>query len=171
MISAPRFVLAGVLVAFLASTGSAAEPEEADARLTALFVRYYSAVAKGRWSDAFQFLHDRLKTATEVRSPEELAQKHSRDQHELMQAFETFNRIKVGKTEIDLTSIKGYVKAAGDGNVAGEVTYDLLVFLKGPGRPLMYRVVMNVGLAEGRIIRITQHSMSRIDPGGVGDTV
>ena len=160
-----------MLVAFLAPIGSAAEREEADAHLTALFVRYYSAVAQGRWSDAFQFLHDRLKTATEVRSPEELAQRHSRDQHALMQAFETFNRIEVAKTEMDLTSIKGYVKAAGDGSVAGEVTYDLLVFLKGPGRPLMYRVVTDVGLAEGRIIRITQHSMSRIDPGGVGDAV
>ena len=171
MISARRLVLAGVLVSFLATSPSAAEPEESNAGLTALFVRYYTAVAQGRWSEAFQFLHDRLKIATEVRSPEELAQRHSRDQHALMQAFETFNRIEVAKTEMDLTSIKGYVKAAGDGSVAGEVTYDLLVFLKGPGRPLMYRVVTDVGLAEGRIIRITQHSMSRIDPGGVGDAV
>ena len=171
MISARRLVLAGVLLSFLATSPSAAEPEESNAGLTALFVRYYTAVAQGRWSEAFQFLHDRLKTATEVLSPEELAQRHSRDQHALVQAFETFNRIEVAKTEMDLTSIKGYVKAAGDGNVAGEVSYDLLVFLKGPGRPLMYRVVTDVGLAEGRIIRITQHSMARIDPAGVGDAV
>jgi hypothetical protein len=171
VIAARYFVLTVVLVSFMATSSSAAEPEESNAGLTALFVRYYSAVAQGRWNEAFQLLHDRLKTATEVRSPEELAQRHSRDQHALMQAFETFNRIEVAKTEMDLTSIKGYVKAAGDGNVAGEVTYDLLVFLKGPGRPLMYRVVTDVGLAEGRIIRITQHSMARIDPEGVGDAV
>ena len=72
---------------------------------------------------------------------------------------------------MDLSSIKGYVKAFGEGHVAGEVTYDLLVFLKGPGSPRMYRVVTDVGLSDGRIIRITQHSMDRIDPGGVGDAV
>ena len=166
-----RLVLAGLLFVFTAPSAAAAAPEESDAGLTALFVRYYSAVAKGRWVDAFQFLHDRLKTATEVHSPEELAQKSFRSQQELIDAFETFDRLEVARTEMDLTSIKGHVKAAGDGNVAGEVTYDLLVFPKGPGRPLMYRVVMDVGLAEGQIIRITQHSMARIDPGGIGDAV
>jgi hypothetical protein len=35
----------------------------------------------------------------------------------------------------------------------------------------MYRVVMDVGLAGGRIIRITQHSITRIDPGGFGDAI
>ena len=35
----------------------------------------------------------------------------------------------------------------------------------------MYLVMMDVGLAEGQIIRITQRSMARIDPGGIGDAV
>jgi hypothetical protein len=150
---------------------ASAEPKESDAGVTAVFVRYYSAVAHERWSEAFQFLHERLQTALEVRSPEELAQKHSRDQRQLIQAFETFDHIQVAKTEMDLSSIKGHVKSSGGGNVAGEVSYDLLVFLKGPGHPRMYRVVTDVGLAGGRIIRITQHSMDRIDPGGRGDAV
>jgi hypothetical protein len=61
--------------------------------------------------------------------------------------------------------------ASGDGNVAGQVVYDLVVFPSGPGRPLMYRVVMDVGLVQGRIIRLSQSSMTRIDPGAVQDAV
>ena len=168
---APRYIVAILLVLSLAPSMATAEPEESDAGVTAVFVHYYRAVAQERWSEAFQFLHERLKTAIEVRSPEELAQKHSRDQRQLIEAFETFDRIQVAKTEMDLSSIKGHVKSSGGGNVAGEVSYDLLVFLKGPGYPRMYRVVTDVGLAGGRIIRITQHSMDRIDPGGLGDAV
>ena len=41
----------------------------------------------------------------------------------------------------------------------------------GPGRPLMYRVVMDVGLAQGQIIRLSQASMVRIDPGALGDVL
>ena len=167
---ARRFVLAGLLVVFIAPPAGAAEPES-DAGLTALFVRYYSAIAQGRWSDAFHLLHDRLKTATEVHSPEELAQKSARAQQDLIDAFQTFDRLEVARTTMDLTSIKGRVKASGDGNIAGTITYDLVVFPKGPGHPLMYRVVMDVGLAGGRIIRITQHSITRIDPGGLGDAI
>jgi hypothetical protein len=166
-----RLVFAGLLCLLLAPAGSGAELEESDAGLTALFVRYYSAVANGRWSEAFQFLHDRLKTAIEVHSPEELAQRHAREQRELIHAFQTFNHLEVIKTEKDLASIKGNVSAAENENVAGRVTYDLVVFPKGADRPLMYRVVMDIGLAGGRIIRMTQHSIDRIDPGGVGDSV
>ena len=167
----PRHFVATLLLLLWMSSMATAEPVESDAGVTAVFVRYYSAVATERWSEAFQLLHERLKTATEVRSPEEMAQKHSQDQRQLIQAFETFDRIEVARTEMDLSSIKGSVKGSGGGNVAGQVTYDLLVFLKGPGHPRMYRVVTDVGLSDGRIIRITQHSMSRIDPGGVGDAV
>jgi hypothetical protein len=168
---ARRFVLVGLLVVSMAPPAGAAEPLESDAGLTALFVRYYSAIAQGRWSDAFQLLHDRLKAATEVHSPEELAQKSSRSQQELIDAFKTFDRLEVARTAMDLMSIKGHVKSSGNGNIAGVVTYDLVVFPKGPGHPLMYRVVMDVGLAGGRIIRITQHSITRIDPGGFGDAI
>ena len=169
---ARRCVLVGFLVVvFMASPVGAAESQESDAGLTALFVRYYSAIAQGHWSDAFQLLHDRLKTATEVHSPEELAQKNAREEQELIDAFETFDRLEVARTTKDLTSIKGRVKSSGDGNIAGIITYDLVVFPKGPGHPLMYRVVMDVGLAGGRIIRITQHSITRIDPGGFGDAI
>ena len=116
-------------------------------------------------------MHDRLKTATEVHSPEELAQQSDRTQQDLIDAFKTFDRLEVARTTLDLTSIKGRVKSSGDGNIAGIITYDLVVFPKGPGHPLMYRVVMDVGLAGGRIIRITQHSITRIDPGGFGDAI
>jgi hypothetical protein len=165
-----RFLAILLLLSWMPSMATA-EPEASDAGVTTVFVHYYSAVAQERWSEAFQFLHERLKTAIKVGSPEELAQRHSREQRQLMEAFQTFDRIQVARTEMDLNSIKGHVKASGGGNVAGEVTYDLLVFLKGPGNPRMYRVVTDVGLSDGRIIRITQHSMDRIDPGGTEDAV
>jgi len=150
---------------------AASPPEGTDSGLTAVFVRYYSAIAKGRWGDAFQMLHKRLKEATAVKTPEDLARRSSRSQQDLIAAFETYDRLEVVRTEMDLTSIKARVTAAGDGDVAGEVSYDLVVFPKGQGRPLMYRVTLNVGLAQGQIIRITQHSMARIDPGGHGDAI
>ena len=77
----------------------------------------------------------------------------------------------MAKTEVDLTSIKATVTAAEAGNVAGEVVYDLVVFPVGPGRSLMYRVVMDVGLSQGLIIRLTQESITRIDPGAIRDTL
>jgi hypothetical protein len=166
-----RVVFASLLCVLVPSPGIGAEPDGSDTGLTALFVRYYSAVAHGRWSEAFHLLHDRLKAATKIHSPDELAQENARTQQELIHAFQTFDRLEVIKTEMDLSSINGKVRAAGDGNVAGKITYDLVVFPKGPGRPLMYRVVLDVGLAEGRIIRMTQHSMARIDPAGIGDAV
>jgi hypothetical protein len=148
---------------------TSAPPEDTDTGLTAVFVRYYSAIAKGRWNEAFQMLHGRLKLATEVQTPEDLARRNVRTQQELIEAFEAYDRLDVARTEVDLTSIKAHVTGSAEGNVAGEVSYDLVVFPKGPGRPLMYRVRMDVGLAQGRIIRITQQSMARIDPGGYGD--
>jgi len=166
-----RYLVAVLLTLSLVPFGSATEPEDSDTGVTAIFVHYYTAVSEERWSDAFQFLHDRLKSATEVHSPEDLAQRHSRDQYHLIHAFETFDRIEVVKTEMDLSSIKGYVKSSGAKNVAGMVSYDLRVFLKGPRHPRMYRVVTDVGLDDGRIIRITQHSMVRIDADGLGDAV
>jgi hypothetical protein len=167
-----QYVTVTALLLTLPSTLAAASPPEGtDSGLTAVFVRYYSAIAKERWSDAFQMLHKRLKDATKVQTPEDLARRSSRSQQDLIAAFETYDRLEVVKTEMDLTSIKARVTAAGDGDVTGEVSYDLVVFPKGQGRPLMYRVTMNVGLAQGQIIRITQHSMARIDPGGHGDAI
>ena len=161
-----------MLVAMLAALlGLSALPEETDSGFTALFARYYGAVAKGRWADAFHLLHDRLKTATDVHSPEDLARQSLRTQKELIEAFQTFDRLEVSKTELDLTSVKGHVTAAGDGDVAGELSYDLIVFPKGPGRSRVYSVIMDVGLSQGRIIRMTQRSIARTDPGGLGDAV
>ena len=167
-----RLCLAAALMFMPASTPEAAgAPEETDSGLTSVFVRYYKAVQKGRWEDAFDLLHDRLKTATQVHTPEDLARWNARTQQELIDAFQSFDYIEVAKAEVDLTSIQGRILGVGDGIVAGEVTYDLFVFPKGPGRPLMYRVVMMVGLSEGLIIRITQRSITRIDPGALGDPV
>jgi hypothetical protein len=162
-------ILIGILLSVELVFAGSALPVETDTGLTAVFVRYYSAIAKGRWAEAFHMLHGRLKLATEVKTPEDLARRNVRTEQELIQAFETYDRLHVARTEVDLTSIKARVTGSGDGNVAGEVSYDLLVFPRGPGRPLMYRVMMDVGLAHGQIIRITQHSMARIDPGGYGD--
>jgi hypothetical protein len=149
----------------------AAPPGVTDSELTALFVKYYSAVKKERWGEALGFLHERLKQALQVQTPRDLAMRNYGAQHDLVQAFKDFDHIEVAKAEVDLTSIKGTVSSAGDGNVAGEVVYDLVVFPKGPGRPLMYRVVMDVGLAQGQIIRLTQQSIIRIDPGAVRDVL
>lgn len=149
----------------------AAPPADADGELTALFVRYYSAVKKERWDEALGLLHERLKKATNVHTPRELAIRDVVAQQSLIDGFRRFDNLEVAKTEVDLTSIKGRVTASGDGNVAGQVTYDLVVFPAGPGRPLMYRVVMDVGLAQGLIIRLSQASMVRIDPGRTGDVL
>jgi len=35
----------------------------------------------------------------------------------------------------------------------------------------MYRVVMDVGLSQGQIIRLTQESITRIDPGAIRDVL
>jgi len=149
----------------------AAGPEISDGAFTTVFVRYYGALQKERWDEALGFLHERLKQALQVQTPHDLAVRNYGAQHDLVQAFKDFDHIDVAKAEVDLNSIKGTVSSARDGNVAGEVVYDLVVFPKGPGRPLMYRVVMDVGLAKGQIIRLTQQSITRIDPGAVRDVL
>jgi hypothetical protein len=149
----------------------AAPPGTTDSEFTALFVKYYSAVKKERWGEVLGLLHERLKQALQVQTPRDLAVRNYGSQHDLVQAFKDFDHIDVAKTEVDLTSIKGTVTASGDGNVAGQVVYDLVVFPKGPGRPLMYRVVMDAGLAQGQIIRLTQSSITRIDPGAIRDVM
>ena len=161
----------GLVILLVTAPASAKASEDSDSGLTALFVRYYSAVQKGWWQEALGLLHERLKLATQLRTPEDLAQRNGRTQQELKDAFQKFDHLEVAKAEVDVTSIRAQVTGLGEGDVTGQVTYDLVVFPKGPGRPLMYRVVMDVGLSEGRIIRLTQQSMTRIDPGGVRDAV
>ena len=153
------------------SAAEAAPPAGADSEFTALFTRYYSAVKKGRWDEALGLLHERLKKALNVQTPKELAVRDVVAQQNLIDGFRRYDNLDVARTEVDLTSINATVTASGDGNVAGQVVYDLVVFPVGPGRPLMYRVVMDVGLAQGRIIRLSQASMVRIDPGALGDAV
>ena len=106
-----------------------------------------------------------------VQSPQELAVRDVVAQQNLIEGFRRYDNLEVAKTEIDLTSIKAVATASGDGNLAGQLVYDLVVFPAGPGRPLMYRVVMDVGLAQGRVIRLSQASMVRIDPGALGDVL
>ena len=173
MTSAGRCVkmLACVALVAFVSAVDAAPPDTSDGALTALFVRYYSAVKQGRWDEALGLLHERLKKALNVQTSRELAIRDVVAQQNLIEAFRQFDNLDVAKTEVDLTSLNATVTASGDGNVAGQVVYDLVVFPAGPGRPLMYRVVMDVGLAQGRIIRLSQASMTRIDPGAVHDAV
>src|SRR5438876_693568 len=92
-------------------------------------------------------------------------------QRDLAEASREFDHIDVAKTEVDLTSIKATVSASDSVNVSGQVVYDLVVFPVGQGRPLMYRVVMDVGLSQGQIIRLTQDSITRIDPGAIRDVL
>ena len=163
--------LACATIALCVAHVEAAAPDVSDGELTALFVRYYGALKKERWGEAFGLLHERLKKGMNIQTPRELAVRNIVAQQNLIEGFRRFDNLDVGKTEVDLTSIKGSVTASGDGNVAGRVVYDLVVFPVGPGRSLMYRVVMDVGLAQGQIIRLSQASMTRIDPGALGDAV
>ncbi len=146
-----RWAFVGLALLLAVARVEAAPPATTDSEFTALFVRYYGALKKERWGEAFGLLHERLKQVLQVQTPHDLAVRNYGAQRDL--------------------SIKGTVSSAGDGNVAGEVVYDLMVFPKGPGRPLMYRVIMDVGLAQGQIIRLTQHSITRIDPGRAGDVM
>jgi len=167
----PCCALVGLVLLLAGPPVEAASPPIADSELTALFVRYYSAVKKGRWDEALGLLHERLKKGMNVQNPQELAVRDVVAQQSLIEAFRRYDNLEVAKTEIDLTSIKAIATASGDGNLAGQLVYDLVVFPSGPGRPLMYRVVMDVGLAQGRIIRLSQASMVRIDPGALGDVL
>jgi hypothetical protein len=167
----PYCALIGLVLLLATPAVEAAPPSIADSEFTALFIRYYSAVKNGWWDEAYGLLHERLKKALNVQTAKELAVRDVVAQQNLIEGFRRYDNLDVARTEIDLTSIKGTVTASGDGNVAGQVVYDLVVFPVGPGRPLMYRVVMDVGLAQGRIIRLSQASMVRIDPGARGDAV
>jgi len=149
----------------------AASPEAPDSVLAAVFFRYYGALQKERYEEALGLLHERLRQALQVRTAKDLAARSIVAQRDLVDAFRRFDKLDVAKTEVDLTSIKATVTAAEAGNVAGEVVYDLVVFPVGPGRPLMYRVVMDVGLSQGLIIRLTQESITRIDPGAIRDVL
>jgi hypothetical protein len=162
---------AGLALVCVSTSAHASGPVNKDAGFTAIFTRYYGSIQKERWQEALELLHERLKVATEVHTPEDLARRNRRTQLELIQAFQKFDHLEVAKVEVDLTSITGQIAAEGDGNVLGQVTYDLVVFPIGPGSPLMYRVVMDAGLSGGLIIRITQRSITRIDPGGIRDAV
>ena len=68
-------VIGCVLVALLLAMApvDATPLAGADGELTALFVRYYTAVKKGRWDEALGLLHERLKKAMNVQTPRELA--------------------------------------------------------------------------------------------------
>lgn len=164
-------VAAGLACVVCSSSVGASDPVSKDAGFTAIFTRYYGSIQKERWQEALELLHERLKTATEVHTPEDLARRNRQTQLELIQAFQKFDHLEVAKIEVDLTSISGRIEAEGDGNSLGQITYDLVVFPKGLGYPLMYRVIMDAGLSEGLIIQITQRSIARIDPGGIRDAV
>lgn len=161
----------GLALLLLLSPAGANASGNNDAGFTAIFVRYYGSIQTGRWQAALELLHARLKAATQVQSAEDLARRSRRTQLELIQAFEKFDHLEVTKIEVDLPSISGRISAEGGGNMLGQVTYDLVVFPKGPGSSLMYRVVMNVGLSEGLIIHLNQSSITRIDPGAIRDAV
>ncbi len=163
--------LVGLVLLLAVAHVESAPPVVSDGELTTLFARYYSALKKERWGEAFGLLHERLKKGMNVQSPQELAVRNIVAQQNLIEGFRRFDNLDVAKTEMDMTSIKATVTASGDGNVAGQVVYDLVVFPVGPGRPLMYRVVMDVGLAQGQIIRLSQASMVRIDPGAIRDVL
>jgi hypothetical protein len=164
-------LLAGVALLSAVPWSGAASPEVPDSTLSAVFVRYYGALQKERYEEALGLLHERLRQALQIRTARDLAARSIVAQRDLVEAFRQFDHIDVAKTEVDLRSIQATVTSSGDGNVAGEVVYDLVVFPVGPGRPLMYRVVMDVGLSQGQIIRLTQESITRIDPGAIRDVL
>jgi hypothetical protein len=149
----------------------AASTKSPASTLAAVAVEYYRALQRERYDEAFILLHARLREALQVRTVKDLAARSIVAQRDLIEAFRQFDHIDVAKIQVDLTSIKATVSASDSVNVSGQVVYDLVVFPVGPGRPLMYRVVMNVGLSEGLIIRLTQESMTRIDPGAIRDVM
>ncbi len=120
--------LVGLTLLLAVPPVDAAPPSVPDSEFTALFIRYYSAVKKGRWDEALGLLHERLKKAINVQTPKELAVRDVVAQQNLIDGFRRYDNLEVAKTEVDLTSIKGAVTASGDGNVAGQVVYDLVVF-------------------------------------------
>ena len=165
-----RWALVGLALLLAVARVEAAGPEISDGAFTTVFVRYYGALQKERYEEALALLHERLQQALQIRTAKDLAARNILAQRDLVEAFREFDHIDVAKTEVDLTSIKATVSASDSVSVSGQVVYDLVVFPVGPGRPLMYRVVMDVGLSQGLIIRLTQESITRIDPGAIRDT-
>src|SRR3989441_8717147 len=157
----PPLVLATLMILSAVPQSEAASTEGPASTLAAVCVRYYGALQKERYEEALGLLHERLRQALQVRTAKDLAARSILAQRDLVEAFRRFDQIDVAKTEVDLTSIKATVSASDNVNVLGEVAYDLVVFPVGPGRPLMYRVVMDVGLSQGQIIRLTQESITR----------
>ena len=167
----PPLVLATLMILSAVPRGEAASTEGPASTLAAVCARYYGALQKERYEEALGLLHERLRQALQIRTAKDLAARNILAQRDLVEAFRQFDHIDVAKTEVDLTSIKATVSASDSVNVLGEVAYDLVVFPVGPGRPLMYRVVMDVGLSQGQIIRLTQESITRIDPGAIRDVL
>jgi hypothetical protein len=164
-------LLATLMILPAVPRSEAASTEGPASTLAAVCVRYYGALQKERYEEALGLLHERLRQALQVRTAKDLAARSILAQRDLVEAFRRFDQIDVAKTEVDLKSIKATVSASDNVNVLGEVAYDLVVFPAGPGRPLMYRVVMDVGLSQGQIIRLTQESITRIDPGAIRDVL
>jgi len=167
----PPLVLATLMILSAVPQSEAASTEGPASTLAAVCVRYYGALQKERYEEALGLLHERLRQALQIRTAKDLAARSILAQRDLVEAFRQFDHIDVAKTEVDLTSIKATVSASDSFSVSGQVVYDLVVFPVGPGRPLMYRVVMDVGLSQGQIIRLTQESITRIDPGAIRDVL
>ncbi len=167
-------LLATLMILPAVPRSEAASTEGPASTLAAVCVRYYGALQKERYEEALGLLHERLRQALQIRTSKDLAARSILAQRDLVEAFRQFDHIDVAKTEVDLTSIKATVSASDSVSVSGQVVYDLVVFPvfpAGPGRPLMYRVVMDVGLSQGQIIRLTQESITRIDPGAIRDVL
>ena len=146
------FALVSLVLFLVVPPADAAPPAGSDSEITALFVRYYSAVKKGRWDEAHGLLHERLKKAMNVQTPRELAIRDVAAQQNLIDGFRRFDNLEVAKTEVDLASIKGTVTASGDSNVAGQVVYDLVVFPIGPGRPPLGKPTPPMKLSPRRAV-------------------
>jgi hypothetical protein len=167
----PPLVIVTLLILSAVPWGDAASAEVPGSTLANVFIRYYGALQKERYEEALGLLHERLRQALQVRTAKDLAARNIVAQRDLVEAFRQFDHIDVAKTEVDLTSIKATVSASDNVNVSGQVVYDLVVFPVGSGRPLMYRVVLDVGLSQGLIIRLTQESITRIDPDAIRDVL
>src|SRR2546428_6239651 len=147
----------------------AAPSEAPDSVLAAVFFRYYGALQKERYEEALGLLHERLRQALQVRTAKDLAARSIVAQRNLVDAFRRFDNLDVAKTEVDLTSIKATVTAAEAGNVAGEGGDDLVVLPMGPGRPLMFRGVMGMGVSQGGVIRVAPKATSPTETGALAD--
>ena len=163
----PPLVIATLTILSAVPRSEAASTEGPASTLAAVC----GALQKERYEEALSLLHERLRQALQIRTAKDLAARNILAQRDLVEAFREFDHIDVAKTEVDLTSIKATVSASDGVSVSGQVVYDLVVFPVGPGRPLMYRVVMDVGLSQGLIIRLTQESITRIDPGAIRDVL